>query len=48
MRELAVGDWVVMQTVLNTDGLPCGACLIGPAGTDHALIALAAQLAEVH
>lgn len=24
MRELAVGDWVVMQTVLNTDGLPCG------------------------
>ncbi len=24
LRELAVGDWVVMQTVLNTDGLPCG------------------------
>ncbi len=24
MRDLAVGDWVVMQTVLNTDGLPCG------------------------
>lgn len=32
----------------TADGLPCGACLVGPAGTDHALIALAAQLAEVH
>jgi hypothetical protein len=24
LRDLAVGDWVVIQTVLNTDGLPCG------------------------
>lgn len=28
----------------TTDGLPCGACLIGPAGSDKSLIDLAKEL----
>jgi Asp-tRNA(Asn)/Glu-tRNA(Gln) amidotransferase A subunit family amidase len=30
--------------VTTVDGLPAGACLVGPAGSDQALIALAAEL----
>lgn len=41
-----IGGLPAVNVPLTTDdGLPAGACLVGPAGSDHALIALAASLA---
>ncbi|GHH67123.1 amidase family protein [Promicromonospora soli] len=36
----------VSVPVTTTGGLPAGACLVGPAGSDRALLALARQVAE--
>jgi amidase len=36
----------VSVPVTTTGGLPAGACLVGPAGSDRALLALAGQVAE--
>ena len=35
------GRYAILETA---DGLPCGACLIGPAGSDKSLIGLAKEL----
>lgn len=35
------GRYAILETA---DGLPCGACLIGPAGSDKSLIDLAKEL----
>lgn len=41
-----IGGLPAVSVPLTTAaGLPCGVCLVGPAGSDHALIALAASLA---
>ncbi|MFT3852890.1 MAG: DUF3225 domain-containing protein [Ilumatobacteraceae bacterium] len=40
------GAVAVAVPLVTAAGLPCAACLVGPPGSDHALLALAGELAE--